>query len=313
MELIEKDLSRIKDLLASSLENDIKLLSDTNDEILANEGKMLRPKLAVLLARAAGEISDDTYCFAAASEVIHNSSLLHDDVVDQATMRRGHPTVEAILGTRPAVLLGDFWVAIALKLIMSSEQYSRKALLLFSEAISYLAEGEFLQLELSRTGGTTEEDYYRIIFSKTAALFVATAKAAVLSVGASPEKIEAAGTFARCIGLAFQIKDDIMDYSDADIGKPVGQDIREKKITLPLLGAMALHPDREAWVREAVSQGRNHDKIISFVRNEGGIGYATRKMDELIAEAKNALGVFGDSPEKDYLAEIASYIAERKY
>lgn len=304
------DWDRTLALIRSSLHSEVGLLEDTNGRILDNFGKLLRPMITLLVARAIAEPNSDSICYAAATELFHNATLMHDDVADGSAERRGRPTVAALLGPSSAVLVGDYWLARAVDLIVGSE-HSVEAIRLYSRTLTELAEGEMLQLEKAASADTTEEDYLRIIRYKTGSLFCVAAETAALSVEASPEQRAAAVTFADALGKAFQIKDDILDYAGTDsLGKPVGVDLREQKITLPLLGALAGSP-REAEIREMVRGIPAHpeycDRIQAFVAERDGIRFAVRRLGEWIERAVRALDVFADSPAKRFLADLARY------
>ena len=297
-------------LIRESLHSDVNLLADTNDRILSNSGKLLRPLIALLVARALGTPSEDSHRFAAATELFHNATLLHDDVADGSTQRRGHPTVAALLGPSAAVLVGDYWLARAVNLVVDAE-HCDAGIRLFSRTLTELAEGEMLQLEKAALADTTEADYLRIIHCKTASLFCAAVETAALSVDAGPAAQAAARAFAEAFGTAFQIKDDILDYAGTDaLGKPIGVDLKERKITLPLLGALAGSP-REEEIRTMVRQIPEHpehcEEIRRFVLERDGIGYAIRKLGDWVDRAVEALDVFPDGPAKEALTVIARY------
>ena len=286
-----------------------------NDSILASSGKRLRPMISLLTARALGTPNIDTLRYAAACELLHNATLMHDDVADESPERRGRPTVSALFGSSAAVLIGDFWLSRAVDLILMSEDHERVAGF-FSKTLSDLAEGEMLQMEKAASADTDEDAYFSIIHNKTASLFETAGKAAAASVGASDGRFEAAKQFALCFGMAFQIKDDILDYvGDTRLGKPVGLDIREQKITLPLLGAMR-SSGREAEIRAKIQAVHDHPEycreIHSFVLENGGVEYASAKLDEYIGKACGALSVLPDSTARRYLEEIAHYNAFRQ-
>ena len=243
-----QDWKDAEDLVRSSLASDIELLDKTNEAILSSTGKQLRPLISLLVARACsgGKANRDSICCAAASELLHNATLLHDDVADGSTERRGVPTVMSILGGPAAVLLGDYWLVKAVGVILSSTK-GDTIVRIFAKTLSDLAEGEMLQLQKASCCDTTEEDYYRIIYSKTASLFEAAGTSAAVSVDASEEFIRAVREYTVSLGIAFQIRDDMLDYSDSKLtGKPSGIDLEEQKITLPLLGAMSAVPEEEA-------------------------------------------------------------------
>jgi len=314
---LDADLKRVAEIIRASLSSDIELLDRTNASILSHPGKMMRPMLAILAAKACsgGKATDDTYSFAAASELLHNATLLHDDVADNSASRRGRPTVMSLLGSRAAVLLGDFWLVKAVDRILDSKHHD--AIHLYAKTLSDLAEGEMLQLQKASSGDTVEEDYYGIIYSKTASLFEATAAAAALSVDAEVSWSEAVREYARNLGIAFQIKDDIFDYDpDAQVGKPVGHDLLEQKITLPLLGALAAAPEAEsARIRSMVPEISAHpalrSEVVEFVERYDGVGYARMRLGEYVAKAVSSLDVLPESRDRDCLAWLAGYSAGR--
>ncbi len=306
-------------LIRSSLESDISLLNATNKAILDHSGKQLRPIVSLLVARACGggRVNADSVRYAAAAELLHNATLLHDDVADSSCERRGAPTVMAILGGPASVLLGDYWLVKAMDNILASSAHGNEVIRIFSKTLSSLAEGEMLQLQKASSGDTVEEDYYRIIYSKTASLFEAAFVSAAISVNASADWIEAVRDYAVSLGIAFQIKDDIFDYSDGKkIGKPVGIDLEEQKITLPLLGALAAaSPERAKQIRGMVLDILEHpeykEEIVGFVKEGKGIEYAVSRLEDYVSKAVDALAVLPDSKEKDYLVKIAGFTAYR--
>lgn len=312
------DWDRTGEFIRSSLASDIELLNDTNLSILSHSGKQLRPMMALLMAKACGDgrLNDDSIRFAAAAELLHNATLLHDDVADESETRRGVPTVASLLGSTPSVLVGDFWLVKAVDAVLGAVNHSDEVTRLFSKTLENLAEGEMLQLQKAASGDTCEDDYMRIIYSKTASLFVAGCVAAAISVDADDEIKAAARQYAVSLGLAYQVKDDIMDYEGGDIGKPTGVDIKEQKITLPLLGAMKNAPEEEERIRGMVSDIGGHPEnvevIVKFVKENGGIAFAEERLNELCHKAVDALSVIPDSEAKGFLAELALYTGERK-
>lgn len=317
LEFLGKDWTEVQSLIYDSLRSEIPLLQTTNDSLIGHSGKQLRPILCLLMARACngGVATPDSLHYAAASELLHNATLLHDDVTDESSTRRGEPTLWARFGASPAVLVGDFWLSKAVEMVIGAESRDR-VLKFFSSTMSDLAEGEMLQLERSGDGSTTEEDYFRIIRCKTASLFRASIVSAAVSADASEEKTDAAGEYADALGVAFQIKDDILDYCGApEMGKPSGVDIRERKVTLPLLGAFRNCPQREREIRKALIGAPGSPELCSVIHNfaveNGGLEYASSVLDSYIDRAVRALDIFENSREKDYLAEIARYNALR--
>lgn len=305
----------MRELIRAGLHTDVALLEDVNGRVFAHSGKMLRPLISLLVAKALGEPNDDSLHYAAASELLHNATLMHDDVADESSERRGAPTVSAMLGPSAAVLVGDFWLAKAVETVFVTERFSR-VVKFFSDTLSDLAEGEMYQLEKASSADTTEEDYFRIIQCKTASLFVAAAVSGACSVDAPEELQEAAKAYATALGTAFQIKDDILDYAGSgELGKPVGMDLKEQKITLPLIGALSTLED-ESPVRDKILHIHEHPEycgqLHSFVIERGGIEYAAARLQEYIDKAVDALRPVPDSPARDALVEIARFNAFRQ-
>ena len=312
-----EDWNKVKALLQEVLHSDVELLDNINTGLLQHSGKMLRPMLTICMARAAngGATNDDVLRNAASVEILHNATLLHDDVADNAPTRRGIPTVMSELGPVPAVLVGDFWLARAVGLISSSKHLGW-ALSEYARTLTDLAEGEMLQQEKAFKADTTVEDYLRIIHCKTASLFMTACRTGVRSVDGSDELLDAAGRFGRALGMAFQIRDDVLDYSGGDqIGKPVGIDLREQKITLPLLGALAQSP-REKEIRKMIQDIPEHpeycEKIHNFVLESGGVEYAGRKLEAFEAEALDALEAFPASRGREVLAFLVNNNSNRR-
>ena len=313
--LIGSPWTEVQEYIRTVLSSDIHLLQNVNTSILDNSGKRLRPMLALLTAGALGTVNSDSIRFAAASELLHNATLLHDDVVDQSSTRRGMPTVSALMGPTAAVLVGDFWLSKAVEAIVGTCRQD-EAIPLYSKTLTDLSEGEMLQMEKAASADTTEEDYLRIVFCKTASLFQSTCSAAALSVDASPELMAAAARYGASTGIAFQIRDDIFDYGDpAAIGKPVGSDLKECKITMPLLGALRNSP-RQAEIRRLIkeipSNPGNCAVVHDFVIDGGGIEYASSRLNYFINDALQALEAFPPSPRRDALESLARYNAIRQ-
>lgn len=318
-EYLGQDWTMVSGRIASALKSDIALLNSTNDSILSNSGKQLRPMLALLFARACagGKVTDATIRYASSAELLHNATLLHDDVADDSDQRRGVPTIRSLMGPSVAVLVGDYWLVKAMELILDGDEGDTAVIKIFSKTLSDLAEGEMLQLQKAQNGDTDKEAYLRIIYNKTASLFEAACVSAAVSVDAVQEYVVAAREYATALGLAFQIQDDILDYAGTEsVGKPLGVDILEQKITLPLLGAFSNAGAQEesrvrAMVRDIVSHPEYRDEIVSFVKCNGGLEYARRELQEYVDKAVNALSVLPDSYEKECLASLAFFTAER--
>ena len=311
------DWKAVQETLVVSLASDIGLLNRTNRALLANGGKQLRPMLSLLCARCCGGGGEDAVRVAAASEMLHNATLLHDDVADNSSSRRGAPTVKSLLGDRASVLLGDFWLVRAVEVILNTASCKEEGIRIFAKTLADLAEGEMLQLEKAASADTTEKDYLRIIYNKTASLFEAAAVTGALSAGASEEAREAIRTYSVNLGLAFQIRDDMFDYTDGDgIGKPVGIDLIEQKITLPLLGALAAVPAEEAdRMRAQVRNIGLHPEYVAElrarVRELGGMDYAERKLRSYVEQACTALETLPACEAREWLIKLAKFTAER--
>ena len=312
-------MGEVSALLEASLKSDIDLLDVTNRSLLAQGGKLMRPMLSLLAAGACGGINPDSVRFAAAAEMIHNATLLHDDVVDGASTRRGKPTVMSLLSSPASVLIGDYWLVKAIRCILDADRYSERTIRLFAKTLSDLAEGEMLQLEKASSCDTTREDYLQVIYSKTASLFEASVLAGAVSAGAPEEWTAALAGYARNLGLAFQIKDDILDYAgDEALGKPVGIDLKEQKITLPLLCVLDSLPVEEAsevraLVRRISDEPALADRVRKFVLDHGGVDRAVAEMEKYIDEAVSCLDELPPSPEKPYLIQLARYVGERTF
>ena len=317
-EYLGKDWVAVKEKIETSLMSDIALLNATNSSILSNSGKQLRPLLALLVARACSghQISEATIRYAAAAELLHNATLLHDDVADNSDQRRGVPTIMSLMGPSVSVLVGDYWLVKAMEMILGSSEEDHMVTKIFSKTLSDLAEGEMLQLQKAQNGDTVQDDYLRIIYSKTASLFEAACVSAAISVNASEEYMTAARNYAVALGIAFQIKDDILDYSGTEsVGKPLGVDILEQKITMPLLGAIAHAPAQESRIRGLVKGIVDHpeyrDEIVTFVKENSGLEYAVRQLDKYVEKAVEALSVLPLCRERALLEDLAYFTAKR--
>lgn len=318
-EFVEADWQAVQERISGSLHSDISLLDMTNASILSNSGKQMRPLLTVLFARACsgGKTTDATVRYASASELLHNATLLHDDVADDSAQRRGVPTIMSLMGPSVAVLIGDYWLVKALDLILSDGLSDTVVLKIFSKTLSALAEGELLQLQKAQNGDTVEEDYLRIIYNKTASLFEAACVSGVLSVSASEQYEAAAREYSIALGNAFQIQDDILDYDGTEsVGKPLGVDVLEQKITIPLLGALSNVSEQEekrirGLVNDIVGHPEYRDEIVTFVKGNGGLEYSRMRLDEYVEKAVRALDVLPDSQEKTFLVELAYFTAKR--
>ena len=317
-EYLKPQMQQVESIIEYYLRSNVELLDATNRQLRERPGKMLRPMLSLLVAGACGTPTRDTARFAAAAELLHNATLLHDDVVDGATERRGRPTVARILSSPAAVLIGDYWLTRCMQVILSADKYSERVLRTFATTLGHLSEGEMLQMQKASQANTTEEDYITIIFDKTASLFETAAVSAAISVDATEEMLDGVKSYARKLGLAFQIKDDIFDYAppSRDLGKPVGQDLREQKITQPLLCALSSAPaEEERRIRALIGEVADHPEripeVVEFVGKYNGVEQAVGIMDSYINAALQSLTVLPPSSEKEALCELAHYVGNR--
>ena len=297
-----------------SMQSSVPLLDIITQYLYKQKGKQMRPMFVFFAAGLCGEINESTYRGASLVELLHTASLVHDDVVDNANERRGLFSVNALWKNKVAVLVGDFLLAKGL--LLSVNNHEHKLLKIVSHAVEQMSEGELLQIEKARKLDIKEEIYYEIIRKKTASLIASCCASGASSVGASDETVEKMRLFGEKIGLAFQIKDDLFDFGLDDIGKPVGNDIKEKKMTLPLI--YALNETSTSQKREIIKLVKNHNEdpdkvaeVIRFVQNSGGLAYATKKMLQFQQEAFEILDEFPDSPYKNGLQELVKYTTER--
>lgn len=311
-EYLGEDWQAFERLFEEALESRIDVLNKVNNYLLERSGKQLRPMLCLLSARlCAGECSQASLRCAVAAEMIHTATLLHDDVADASDTRRGFPTVSAMLSPTASVLVGDFWLSRGVAAILDAGD--AEIFRYFTLCLGDLAEGEMFQIEKAASLDTSFEDYIYIITRKTSSLFRAAMKSGARSVAASPSAVAKLDAFALHLGQAFQMRDDILDYSPGlDIGKPTGQDIRERKITLPLIGALekAGTAARSAVVAD-IEAGR-FDAVLPFVQQWDGIRYAQQVLEQETALAVDALSSFPDTPARQLLCNLARNLCLRQ-
>ena len=319
---IEADWKRYEKVLRDSLRADDKVQQKVLDYILARSGKQLRPMVVMLCAQICNPITDKTLRTATALDLLHNASLVHDDVVDNSDTRRGQPAVHAQWTNKVAVLMGDYMLAKVIGLI--AEVRNIRILEIVSKLGHNLSSGEMLQLHYGASMWIDEAQYLRIIDRKTAQLFQACAEGGAESAGCTQRQRTALCEYGRLLGLCFQIKDDIFDYSDLEeIGKPTMSDLRDGKVTLPLIIALQRAPQPEAEEIKAkgeklVAKGyspeeeaRVLEEIKAFVMRFKGDEYAVQQMLTYKKQATEALSVFRDSPEKQSLLALLDYAINR--
>lgn len=312
---IAEELDIFKHSFVNVLKTNNPLLSKINEYIIQNAGKQLRPILTILTAKLCGKITDATYYGALAIELIHNASLLHDDVVDDTPKRRGKDSVKAKWSNKIAVLSGDFVFSKSLE--CGTQTGNLNILMAISIMGKHLAEGELLQLQNTRFTETSENDYFEIIRNKTAWLFSTCTEVGALSVNAQSDQINHLKTYGEYLGLCFQIKDDIFDYyKDITIGKPTGNDIHDGKITLPLIYALRKSSDEERGRILKIIYNKdftdsNIDYITHFAHSKGGVKYAEERMYDLKNKAISELDSFPESDVKDALIKCVEFATSR--
>lgn len=317
-ELISSDLERLQKIIKQSLSSNSPLLNEIVDKYLETKGKQIRPIIVVLSAKFFGaEVSDGVLCGAASVELLHNASLIHDDVIDETKQRRGHDTINNTWDNHIAVLVGDFFVSNALACAIRTNDF--RVISTISELGKELSAGEIDQIDVAKHHSIDEQTYFSIINKKTASLFQSCVKVGGYSVGASDTDIANLSKFVELLGLSFQIKDDIFDYfKDDAIGKPTGNDLREGKVTLPLIYALSRteSPRHGEMRRLADSDSLTTEQIetlIDFAKAEGGIEYAYATMERLRAEARSILEPYPDNEAKRAFLSLFDYIIKRHH
>ena len=314
---IKKEMERFEEKFKDSMSSKVPLLNRITHFIIRRKGKQMRPMFVFLVAKmvSGGNFSDRTYRGASLIELIHTGSLVHDDVVDDSNRRRGFFSINALWKNKIAVLVGDYLFSKSLYLSLDNDDFD--LLKLISIALKEMTEGELLQIEKARRLNITEAVYFEIIRQKTATLIAACTGIGAASVGADKEEIEKMRQFGTFIGIAFQIKDDLFDYTNDKIGKPTGIDIKEQKMTLPLIYTLNnCTPKEKKWLINSVKKHNKNKKrvkeVIGFVKENGGIEYTITKMKEYQAKAMDILNTYPDSTYKNSLKEMVTYVIDRK-
>lgn len=313
---ISKELVEFETFFKTEIKSQDYLLNTITKYILKTKGKQMRPMLVFLSAKLHGEISKSTYSAAFLIELMHTATLIHDDVVDDSMTRRGLFSINALWKNKIAVLVGDFFLA---KGLLHAVQEKEFALLeIVSDAVKEMSEGELIQMEKARMLNITEDVYFDIIEKKTASLIAATVLAGAKSVSDDTTNLEKIKKIGILIGLAFQIKDDIFDYEQVNlIGKPTGNDIKERKITLPLLYVISkANSEEKKWIYSILKKHNNDSQkvksLITFVKTNGGIDYSINKMNNLRDEALTLLYSYPENEARNAFESLIHYITERK-
>lgn len=314
-EPVAEDLKAFRVYFRDAMRSRVKLLDAVTRYVLHQKGKEIRPTLVLLSAQMCGGVTEASYRGAALVELLHTATLVHDDVVDESERRRGLLSINALWKNKVAVLLGDFLLSRGLLLALDAKDYD--LLHVVSDAVRRMSEGELLQIEKARTLDTDEASYFRIISDKTASLIAACLACGAVSAGADAATVARVKAIGERLGLAFQIRDDLFDYDAVDVGKPLGLDLQEKKLTLPIISALAGATPEERRrvmriVRKRRKSSRDTAEVIAFVRERGGLDYARARMEGLAVEATEGLMAFPPSDARDALVGLATYTVARK-
>ena len=313
---ISKELELCRNMLSDSMSHSNPLLDKALKMIGARNGKMMRPILTLLIARLYGEIDEKALHSACAYEAFHTASLVHDDVVDESEQRRGTQSLNYSSGNKVAVLVGDYILSLALKHI--SMTGIPRLVSIMSEAANRLSDGELLQLYNVNSRSIKEETYYKIIRNKTAALFSACAQSGAISENVSEDEISKAGLLGEYIGICFQIRDDIFDYTNDNIGKPTGNDMKEGKLTLPVIYALNNASNDEISliaqrVKDRVASQEEIAKLVDFTKENKGIEYAISSMKSYADKAKDIIMEYPDNDVRESLLAYVDYVVGRSY
>ncbi len=316
-EPIRMEMEMFEKKFFESMSSKVALFNRITHYIVNRKGKQMRPMFVFLTAKLIGknEITDRTYRAASVIELIHTATLVHDDVVDESYQRRGFFSINALWKNKIAVLVGDYLLSKGMLLCIEHDDFD--LLKIISKAVRDMSEGELLQIEKSRLLDIDETVYYEIIRQKTASLIAACCALGAASRGADTSTIEKMRRFGELIGMAFQIKDDLFDYGTTRIGKPTGIDIKEKKMTLPLIYALHHAPKSDKkWLLNIIrNQNKNPKKVqelIAYVKENGGLDFAVSQMKKFQSEALTLLQSFPESPYRDALQKLVDYVIERK-
>ena len=312
---VKQEMNEFEFKFRQSMKSKVMLLDKIMNYIIKRKGKQMRPLFVFLTAAITGNINESTYRGAALIELLHTASLVHDDVVDNAHYRRGFFSINALWKNKIAVLVGDFLLSKGLLLSLKHDDF--ELLRIVSNAVQQMSEGELLQMEKARKLDITENLYFEVIKQKTASLITSCCQVGASSGGGTKEDISKMGVFGTKVGMAFQIKDDLFDYENVVIGKPTGIDIRERKMTLPLIYALDQSSSSEVsiikkMIKNSEKKSANVKKIIDFVVAKGGIDYATQKMNIFLSEAITILKTYPDSTYRNSLEQLLAFTISRK-
>ena len=311
---VASEMEAFEKKFRQSMKSKVMLLDKITGYIVRRKGKQMRPLFVFLSAGATGQITEATYRGASLIELLHTATLVHDDVVDDSNTRRGFFSINALWKNKIAVLVGDFLLARGM--LLSMEHDDIDLLKITTEPVKEMSEGELLQMAKSKTLDITEEVYYQVIRQKTASLIKSCCKVGACSGGADEETIQKMGEFGLAVGMAFQIKDDLFDYGTFEIGKPRGIDIKEKKLTLPLIYALNQASKAEKrrvkkQIKLASKKPKMVNEVIDFVKASGGIEYAIKVMEDYHQKAKDILQSLPESTYRSSLEDLVQFTIER--
>ncbi|GAO45689.1 polyprenyl synthetase family protein [Flavihumibacter petaseus] len=314
--VITEELEIFESRFKTAVQSQVPMLNRVTSFIVKRKGKQMRPMFVLLSAKVAGGVTDATYRAASLVEILHTASLVHDDVVDESLERRGFFSTYALWKTKVSVLMGDYLLAKGLLLSLDNNDF--RILQIMSEAVKRMSEGELLQIDKSRTLNLDESIYFEIIGNKTASLLASSCAAGAFSANNDEAQADKMRVFGEKVGIAFQIKDDLFDYGSEAVGKPTGNDIKEKKLTLPLIYTLnrADAATRKQIINTIKNHNRNTEKVKAVIRQveeAGGIRYATEKMFQYRDEALSILHEFPESPSRAALEDLVRYTTDRKY
>lgn len=311
---VQAEMKDFEKKFRQSMQSNVMLLDKITNYIVRRKGKQMRPLFVFLSAGTAGQISESTYRGASLIELLHTATLVHDDVVDDAHYRRGFFSINALWKNKIAVLVGDFLLSRGLLLSLDNDDF--QLLKIVSSAVREMSEGELLQMEKARKMDITEEIYYQVIKQKTASLITSCCQVGASSAGADEDSVRKMGEFGYRVGMAFQIKDDLFDYGTSQIGKPTGIDIKEKKMTLPLIYALNQSTGTEKAsikrkIKKSASKPKLVGEVIDFVQESGGIEYAEGVMNRFHAEAVDILRSFPETKYRSSLEDLVQFTIDR--
>ena len=315
---IKKEMELFEGKFLKSMKSNVPLLNRITHYVVNRKGKQMRPMFVFLTAKMLtnGKINDKVYRAASVIELIHTATLVHDDVVDSSNMRRGFFSLNALWKNKIAVLVGDFLLSKGMLLCIDNDDFD--LLKLISKSVKDMSQGELLQIEKARRLDIDEKIYFEIIRKKTASLISSCCALGASASGVSKDKINQLADFGEKIGIAFQLKDDLFDYGNKKIGKPIGIDLKEKKLTLPIIHVLnKSSKSKKRWLINCIKNHNNDKKVvkevIEFVKESGGIDYTISKLKLFQKQALDSLNSFNDNQYKKSLSQLVNYVIEREY